>query len=340
MAKFKKGSKRKKKGAKKGFYTKKDLFLSRMASIMQVSPKMARSFFSQRAVSAIRLNNLASNPAKIKATLEEKGLDLRKVPWSPYTYIVVNRDKSQLGKMDAYHKGLFYIQNLASMVPVIILDPQPGEKILDMTAAPGSKTSMIAALTGNRADIIANDNSYERAKNMDRMLKEFHVQNYKVTVSDGVKYGKKLANEFDRVLLDAPCSGEGLVYLQSDNPLRFWSIRKVKRMVKIQRELILSAYKALKPGGVLVYSTCTLEPEENEGVISHLLERYPDAKLENIGLDNLPEFADYKKHTERGIRKWSGMEFNKDSGRSIRIIPSKTMQGFYIAKITKANLDR
>ncbi|GAB4161758.1 MAG: tRNA (cytosine(49)-C(5))-methyltransferase [Candidatus Dojkabacteria bacterium] len=323
------------KGKKDEVYTKRDAFISRMASILQVSTKQARSFFSQRSVSVIRLNNLAAHPAKIKAILEDKGVILKEVPWSPYTYIVENRDKSDLGQMESYRKGLFYIQSLSSMLPVVLLDPKPGEKILDMAASPGSKTSQIASLTNNKATIIANDANYERAKNLDSILKMFNVKNYQVSVSDGAKYGKRTPEEFDKVLLDAPCSGEGLIYLQSENPLRFWNIKKVKSMVHTQQELIISAYQALKKGGTLIYSTCTLEPVENEGIVDYLLSKYPQAELVNISIDSVPEFAEYKRYTERGIRKWSRMEFNKFSGRTLRVIPGSVMQGFYIAKIHK-----
>lgn len=322
-------------GQQRDYFSKRDIFLSRMASILQVSPKLARSFFSQRAISAIRLNNLAENPEKIKKLLESKGVELKQVPWSKYTYVVPNMDKSDLAKLNAYKNGLFYIQSLSSMIPVIILDPKPGDKILDMTAAPGSKTSQIASLTDNEALITANDSNYERAKNMEKLMKMFYVDNIQISVSDGAKYGEQMKEQFDKVLLDAPCSGEGLIYLQSDNPLRFWSVKKVKKMSYIQKDLIVGAYEALKPGGSMVYSTCTLEPEENEAVVSYLLEKYPKAELVNVSLDSLPEFADYKRYVERGISKWSGMEFNKFMGKTLRVVPGEVMQGFYIAHISK-----
>lgn len=317
------------------FYTKKEVFLSRMASIMQISPKMARSFFSQRVISSIRINNLAGDPEVIKQKLIDRGADLVEVPWSKYTYIVENFDKSDLAQFPEYEKGLFYIQSLSSMLPVVILDPQPGEKILDMTAAPGSKTSQIAALTENKADIVANDNNYPRAKKLMSVLKGFHVKGVEVTVGEGEKIGETYPETFDKILLDAPCSGEGLIYLQGQNPLRFWHVKKVERMAAIQKNLIVSAFKALKPGGTLVYSTCTLEPSENEEAVTHLLESNKDAELVNISIDSIPEFADYKQYVERGIRKWNKNEYHKFAGRTLRVNPGSVMTGFYVAKIEK-----
>jgi tRNA (cytosine49-C5)-methyltransferase len=317
------------------FYTKKEVFLSRMASIMQVSPKMARSFFSQRVVSAIRLNPLAGEPDKIKRRLEEHGAELQEVPWSKYTYIVTNLDKSELVEFDEYEDGEFYIQSLSSMLPVIILDPKPRDKILDMTAAPGSKTTQIAGLVDNKAKIYANDNNVNRADKLKNILKAFHVKGVSVTIGEGEKLGEEYPYTFDKVLLDAPCTGEGLIYLQGSNPLRFWHVKKIDRMVEIQKKLILSAYRTLKPGGLLVYSTCTLEPQENEAIVSYLIEQYPDAELENISIDSLPSFVDYKQYVQRGTRKWNKTEFHKFSGRTLRVNPGSVMTGFYIAKIRK-----
>jgi len=317
------------------FYTKKEVFLSRMGSIMQVSPKMARSFFSQRVVSAIRLNPLGGQPDKIKRRLEEHGAQLQKVPWSKYTYIVTNMDKSELVEFDEYTDGEFYIQSLSSMLPVVVLDPKPGDKILDMTAAPGSKTTQIAGLTDNKANITANDSNENRADKLKNILRAFHVKGVKVMVAEGESLGEEYPQTFDKVLLDAPCTGEGLIYLQGSNPLRFWHVKKIDRMVEIQKKLIISAYRTLKPGGILVYSTCTLEPMENEAIVTYLIDKYPDAELENISIDSLPDFVDYKQYVQRGTRKWNKMEFNQFSGRTLRVNPGSVMTGFYVAKIKK-----
>ena len=317
------------------FFTKEDIFLSRMASILLVDKKLVKSFFSQRNVSTIRLNNLLEDPQKIKQHLIDAGLDLIEVDWSPNTYIVSNMDKSELGRMQEYDRGLFYIQNLSSMLPVIVLDPQPGEKILDMTAAPGSKTSMIAALTGNEVEMIANEEDHRRAGKLRAVLSQFGVKHTQVTEKDARFIGKALPDHFDKVLLDAPCSGEGLVYLRGDKPLRFWNIKKIKHMSSLQKQLITSAFDTLKPGGELIYSTCTLEPEENEGVVTHLVEQRKNARIEKIDLVNSDSFKEFSRFTTRGIVKWSGNRFHQESARAIRVIPSAQMQGFFVSKISK-----
>jgi 16S rRNA (cytosine1407-C5)-methyltransferase len=349
---MKKSNKRKEKGGKRHkvrsnfkrsrdqqgpakFYTKDDIFISRMASILRMPKGKIKGMFSQRAVTTIRLNPLASNVNKIYKRLDDKGLDMKKVDWSPNTFIVSNKDKSELGKTEEYEKGLFYIQNLSSMLPVVALDPKPGEIVLDMCAAPGSKTTFIAAEMENQGEIVANDENFSRIKSLEQVISQFHVKNTKVRIGDGSTIGKSQPNYYDKVLLDAPCSGEGLIYLRTPKPLRFWNIKKIKIMEKVQKKLIVSAYDSLKPGGILIYSTCTLEPDENEGVVSYLLDKFKDAKLEDIGFIKDEKFEEYRPFVTNGITKWSGNEYNPITKKSTRIIPGKHMQGFYIAKIVK-----
>lgn len=324
-------------GKEDKFYTKEDIFLSRLASILQTSTGKVKGMFSERSVSTIRLNPLAGDPEKILEKIKGNEWELEQVNWSPYTYIVKNKDKSELGKSQDYAKGLFYIQNLSSMLPVIILDPKEDEKVLDLCAAPGSKTTMIAALMKNRGKIVANDENFSRIEDLKDVLELFYVKNTEIRLSDGAKLGRDNKNSFDKVLLDAPCSGEGLIFLRGPKPLRFWSIKKVKAMSTIQKRLISSAFEAVRPGGTLVYATCTLEPAENEGVVSHLLENYPDAKVEKIDLTESEDFDQYKPFIVKGIKHWSQNSYNPEVEKSIRVIPGKRMQGFYVVKIKKGS---
>jgi 16S rRNA (cytosine1407-C5)-methyltransferase len=317
------------------YYTKDDIFISRMASILQRSKKDVRSLFSQRIVSAIRLNNLADKPEKILRKLHSHGIQTEEIDFLPYAYIVTNMDKSELGKTEAYKKGLFYIQNISSMLAVQLLHPLESEKVLDLCAAPGSKTTYIASLMSNKGEITAVDEDYKRTKDLHRITEMFYADNVKVVHQDGVLFGKRHHGQFNKVLLDAPCSGEGLIYLQGDNPLRFWSIKKVKAMTSLQKRLIISAFKALKPGGSMIYSTCTLEPDENEGVITHLLNEEENAHVERINPEDITDDERYLKFMENGITKWSGNEYHQECGKTLRIVPNKYMQGFYFAKITR-----
>ncbi len=314
---------------RKVFFTKENLFVSRIASILMIPKQRVIGIFSQRAITTIRLNPLKGNVEETKKSLEAKGYELEAIEWDKYSYFIRNHDKSEVSQTLEYQDGKFYIQNLSSILDTLVLDPKEGENILDMCAAPGSKTTHIAAITNNKANILANDADMSRVNSLKNVLNQFGAKNVKATFSDATEFGKKYPEYFDRVLLDAPCSGEGMIYMNSMKPLRFWSLEKIKRCSFLQRDLIMSAFRTLKKGGTMVYSTCTLEPEENEGVITDLLEHFPSASIEELGVEI------NNKNVMSGITKWSGHLYNPAVKKTLRIIPNSKMMGFYIAKIKK-----
>ena len=317
------------------YYTKTDIFISRMASILQKPKGEVKHMFFQRARTTVRLNNLKGDTRNIYNFLTNtKGWKMQKIEGFNNTYFINNKDKSEIGESEEYKDGKFYIQNLSSILSVYILDPREDEDILDMTASPGSKTTLISSLTNNKANLIANDIDQQRISKLNNVLYQFGSKNVEVSNQDGIILGNINPGHFDKVILDAPCSGEGRIYLAGRKPLRFWSIKMVNAMTRIQKKLIESAFKSLKKGGTLIYSTCTLEPDENEGIVSDLLYEHKDAKMEDIDfIDTLEPLITDK--IESGITRWSGKMYHPDVEKSIRIIPSPEMMGFYIAKITK-----
>jgi len=318
------------------FYTKEDVFVSRMASILMVPKGKIPWLFSQRPITTIRLNSLKGDIEDTKMELLSKGYDLQEIPWSKDTYFVMNKDKAEVSQTEMYTDGRYYIQNLSSILATLVLDPKEKETILDLCAAPGSKTTHIADVTKNKATVIANDIDMGRISDLQSVVDQFGAK-VKVTLSDGKDFGKKYPVYFDKVLLDAPCSGEGLIYFRNGDPLRFWSMDKVKRSMFEQKELVESAFKALKHGKYMIYSTCTLEPEENEGVLTHLLKIFPNAKIEKIEIKEeiVKSFPELRNSIASGITKWSGNLYDKQVRNAIRIIPNKMMMGFFIAKISK-----
>jgi len=317
------------------YWTKEDVFVSRMASILMIPKSEVKQVFSKRPITTIRINSLKGDPEETKTLLLKRGYVLEIVPWTTNTYYVLNKDKSEISQTEEYYDGRYYIQNLSSILAVLILNPQKGQKILDMCAAPGSKTTHIADLTAGQSEIFANDIEIARVSDMDAVIKQFGAKNVKTLLSDGRDFGKKYPAYFDNVLLDAPCSGEGLIYFRGPRPLRYWSMNKVKRSSFLQKELIISAFKTLKHGKTMVYSTCTLEPEENEGTVTYLLNNFPNAKVQRIDFLDSKEFDEYREIIKPGIKRWSGNVYNKEVENSIRITPSEKMMGFYIAKIFK-----
>jgi 16S rRNA (cytosine1407-C5)-methyltransferase len=323
------------KSQQRKYYTKQDIFLSRMASILQMSKGQVKHLFFKRARTTIRFNNLKANPKHTyKILTETKGWKLQEIKNLQYTYFVNNKDKDEVADAKEYKEGHFYIQNLSSILSVYILNPKKEDNVLDLAAAPGSKTTLISSLTNNQAKIIANDIDQKRVGRLNNVLHQFGSKNVEVTNKDGKVLGKTYPDHFDKVILDAPCSGEGRIYLAGRNPLRFWSIKMSNAMVKTQKQLIDSAFQALSIGGTLVYSTCTLEPEENEGVVTYLLNKYDNARMGDIDFVNKLEPLLKDKITD-GITKWSGNTYHQEVAKSVRIIPSPEMMGFYIAKVTK-----
>ena len=228
-----------------------------------------------------------------------------------------------LGKTIEHFLGYIYIQEASSMLPPAVLNPGAGEKVLDMAAAPGSKTTQMAAMMGNKGTIVANDISSGRIKALVENLSRMGVTNTAITRMDGRSFGKKYPEYFDKVLLDAPCSGEGLIRKLKELD---WSMKKVLSLSNLQKQLILSAYKALKPGGLMAYSTCTGSPEENEGVVSYLVEK-TEAKIVR---------PDVKGKFRQGVVEFGRFSYNPEVRKCIRIYPQDTgTEMFFLCLIRK-----
>ena len=212
------------------------------------------------------------------------------------------------------------------MIPPLVLAAKPGSKVLDLTAAPGSKTTQLAALMQNQGFILANEINAIRAERLKFNIEKQGVTIAEVRVGDGKRLEETYEEYFDSVLLDAPCSGEGLFLASEPKTYRFWSARKVRELAAEQKKLLRTALWALKPGGTLVYSTCTLAREENEAVLDWAFERYgPALKAEPITLQ-IPG-AEPGLATEK-----SGQA---QSRNYLRIYPSTLMEGFFVAKLRK-----
>ncbi len=276
---------------------------------------------------SIRINTLKGEEGRILETLRKRGLVLKQIPWYNKGYFIENiEEEENIGNWWEHFAGIIYIQSADSMIPPVVLDPKPSEVILDMCASPGSKTTQIADMMANRGTIIANDVSVDRIKALTSNIERMGAVNVMVTMADGTRFGKILPNYFDKVLVDAPCSSEGTIR-KSYKAIYNWKPWGYKKLSNLQRSLLISAYKAVKPGGIIVYSTCTFSPEENEEVISYLLENYK-AKLEEINLPGL--------NISEGMESFGDKRFNREVKKAIRVYPHKNeVGGFFVAKIRK-----
>ena len=229
---------------------------------------------------SIRINSLRADRETFTQQWKEAGYQLVPIPWCNDGFWIDESHKplpEGFGNYLPHLAGHFYIQEASSMLPVSALFAAQGEPemVLDVAAAPGSKTTQIAANMDNRGLIVANELSASRIKALYANLERTGVSNTVLCHYDGRQFGELTPQTFDAILLDAPCGGEGTVR-KDPEALTNWSLDSVLSMSELQKELIISAYKALKPGGTLVYSTCTLSKEENQMVCQHLLEQYPD----------------------------------------------------------------
>lgn len=276
----------------------------------------------ERRFTTLRVNTLKSNVEEVKECLEKQNIEFEIVLWYKDAIIIKNAQESDLQKMDLYKDGKIYLQSLSSMIPPLVLNPKEGEKVLDLTAAPGSKTTQMVALMKNEGYILANELDKLRCE---RLKYNINMQGAKITETineNGIIVGDKYPEYFDKVLLDTPCSGEGRFIVNDVKTYKNWSTKQVEELIKIQKDLFTSAVKALKTNGEMVYSTCTLNLKENEEIVNWAIKEYP-LELEQIKIDI--------KNTIKGVTK--GLD--SSLAKSIKMIPTKNQEGFYIAKLRK-----
>ena len=233
----------------------------------------------------------------------------------------------QFQNNDIYQKGLVAIQNISSMLPVIALSPAAGETILDLCAAPGIKTAHLASFAPE-AKIVAIEKIRKRYYKLQAYLAYQGATAVKTALLDSMWVRKKYPEYFDKILADVPCSTEARFIVSIPLTYKYWSERKIKEMEYKQRKLLHAAFFALKEGGILVYSTCTFSPEENESVINWFLNRFK-SKVELMPLDFPCQNA------IDGFRRWKDEKFCAYMNYTKRIIPDALFEGFFIAKIKK-----
>ena len=270
----------------------------------------------------LRVNTIKYTALKFIQYCKEHNIKFERVIWYQDAFIIKNMKEKEIQKLDIYEKGYIYLQSLSSMIPPIVLNPKPKEKILDLTAAPGSKTTQLSALMENQGHILANELDKIRCERLKYNVDMQGAKIVEVVNGRGEKIGEKYQEMFDKVLLDAPCSGEGRFCARNVMSYRNWSLKTVKDLSKLQKKLIESAYKALKPNGIMVYSTCTLNKEENEFILNWA--------INNLQLKMLDIEVDFQKALP-GFSEDLDVSINK----SIRILPSKEMEGFFVAKLKK-----
>lgn len=273
----------------------------------------------------IRFNPLKGAITSLQDLLIEQGFRFEAVEGFVNVFRITYQPYP-IGKSLSHYLGHIYVQDIASMLPPLVLDPQPGEWVLDMSAAPGSKTTQIATLMQNKGVIFANDIVMKRIRALASNLERFGVVNAAIFKLFGEQIGNQYFEAFHKVLLDPACTGLGTLH-KSPEVLTWWTPHHCERMASGQKSLIASAVKALQPGGLLCYSTCTLTPEENEEVIDYAVNEFP-VELEAITLRGLK--------LRSGLTSFGNAIYHPSLEKACRVYPfHNETEGFFIAKLRK-----
>jgi NOL1/NOP2/sun family putative RNA methylase len=285
------------------------------------APHFWKSVIDDPPISGLRVNTLKTETEYIKEQFPES---LEPLSWAESGFQVINN--ANFSKHPFHSAGLYYLQEPSAMAPVSILDPQPGEWILDLCAAPGGKTTQILSMLKNQGVLMANDPNPKRIQALTRNIDRWGARNVIITCETPQKLANRFGPVFDKVLVDGPCSGEG-TFRSSPRETRRWSPSFSQRCASIQDEILWQAGKLIRPGGVLVYSTCTFNHLENEGSVSRFLEKNPEYEIDPI--PSSPGLS-------TGILTGETDPFELRS--TVRIWPHLAPgEGHYIARMVKKN---
>ncbi len=312
-------------------YPPKPEFIKRMKALIGDEAEEFFRISYTTTPDSIRCNTLKISVDELRKRLESYGWKIKQ-PFDEYpeVMIVENRLKpGELGKTKEHLLGYYYVQEVSSMLPILALKPKAGEILLDLCASPGSKTTQAAAMMENSGMIVANEVNLGRIRILNSNLEKCGVMNTMVVRKDGVQLCEKLEKKsklrFDKILVDAPCSGEGTLR-KSPKTFLMWNKKMIENISRIQKKLAASAMKILRVGGEMIYSTCTLSPEEDEGVIDFLIRNF-DVSVESIKLPI---------KLRCGVCEWEGKSYNHEIEKACRLYPQdNNTDGFFLCKIRK-----
>jgi NOL1/NOP2/sun family putative RNA methylase len=274
---------------------------------------------------SVRVNTLKISVEECKKKLEKNGWKLKQIPWCKEGFWILHETgRRDIGNTIEHQLGYIYVQEAVSMIPPIVLDPKPYEIVLDMCASPGSKSSQMSAMMENKGVLVANDSTTLRMVPLDSNLQRVGALNNIITLMSGERFHEF---EFDKILVDAPCSGTGAIR-KSLKTIETWNPHVVRRLAGLQRKLIETAFNNLKKNGVMVYSTCSVEPEEDEDIVDYLLGKYSNARLEEISLKGLKR--------SDCVLEFEDKKYNPEVRKCLRIWPQDNdTEGFFVSKIKK-----
>lgn len=273
----------------------------------------------------LRVNTIKTTIEKVKEELKKEKIAFEEVAWNKDAIILLQADENDIRKLRMYDNGEIYLQSLSSMLPPMILAPQEGENILDMAAAPGSKTTQLAAMTNNNCMITACEMNKVRAERLKYNLEKQGVTCSYVMVADARRLDDFFS--FDKILLDAPCSGSGTLDETNEKIEKNFTMKLIQKSVEAQTVLLKKAIRLLKPGKEMVYSTCSILENENEEVLKKALK---GANVEVVPIDLQRDLNSYCKKDSNELPLLPV----KIPG-TVCVCPNELFEGFFIAKIKK-----
>ncbi len=279
----------------------------------EIKNKIIEGYSSNRKVT-LRVNTLKSNLEKIEEVLNKNNIKFEKVSWYENAIIIENANEQEIQNLDIYKNGEVYLQSLSSMLPPIVLAPKEGTDILDMCAAPGGKTTEMAALTNNKANITACEMNKIRAEKLKYNINMQGATRVFVMEKDARQIDDFFS--FDSILLDSPCSGSGTLNVEDKNLEKYFTEVLIEKSTKSQIALLKKAVKILKKGSEMVYSTCSILKQENEEIVKQVLKDVEVVPIDFEGIENLPVL----KGTLEG---------------TLTVMPTEEYEGFFIAKLRK-----
>lgn len=272
-----------------------------------------------------RCNPLCGDPERTLDMLRVSDVRFQPVAGFDNLFYCDDASRTLLLQHESWESGAVYIQNASSVLAALLLNPEPGEHILDLTAAPGSKTQLMAVMMNNTGSIAAVEIQRDRFFRMKANLQKNGVRNTRFFHKDGTIVGRQKPGAFDKVLLDAPCSSESLFGEDGNPATAGWTLKKIKATVQKQKMLVNSAIQALKPGGRLVYATCTINPYENEEMDMYIRNRME----EQISTEPLPEWV------LRNVPVYKLPQYTEPAMHMLRIMPGQQWDAFFIAVYRK-----
>lgn len=280
-----------------------------------------------------RANALKSNAAEVADALNAAGIEFERVPWYADAFVVPASFERAVWNLDLIHDGKIYLQSLSSMLPPLALAVQPGQDVLDMCAAPGGKTTQLAALEP-QAHVTAAEMHAPRADKLEHNLEKQGAKNVQVMRIDARELDEFFS--FDRILLDAPCTGSGTIVAGCERTIKGFSEQLLQKCARSQRALLDRGLTVLKPGGYLLYSTCSLLPQENEDAVLHALKKHRDCEL--VALNKTGD-ADGNPTVAAPFAKLLAQHdipvLHNEIEGTVTVAPTREYEGFFLALMTK-----